>query len=137
MFGCHPPMTISRVTKGVSPLGSHGTVPEKISGQAMKVSSFHTALPVQSISKLAVILFRSKQSSQINWLSKIIKLNKLSPWLHRLSALHRDYNLIRHSYLMLSTHVDGLAIHHHDSDYSCSMQKSMSNFRQLYPDVRS
>ena len=84
---------------------------------------------------LAVIAFQTERSSH-RWLSLWLKLNRLSPSLHCLSATS---SLLRLSPPPLSRAIhytyNGRKTHRNDSDFSCSLQKPVLKSCQLTPDV--
>jgi|694.fasta_scaffold13541_1 hypothetical protein len=71
--------------KGVSPLGSHGTVRESLPSYGSSCLITNVFLHYGYTNCLAVISFQIKKSSHC-WLSLDLKPNRLSPSLHCLSA---------------------------------------------------
>jgi hypothetical protein len=71
--------------KGVTPLGSHGTVRESLPSYGSSCSITNVFLHYGYTNLLAVISFQIKRSSHC-WLSLEQKPNRLSPLLHYLSV---------------------------------------------------
>jgi hypothetical protein len=71
--------------KGVSPLGSHGTVRESLPSYGSSCLITNVFLHYGYTNCLAVISFQIKKSSHC-WLSLDLKPNRLSPSFHCLSA---------------------------------------------------